>query len=101
MSAGYKFTVVRPANLQHPFTRQTNKTMLLTSITIGILLLPVLYNQLFPLRRPRLDHYFRPGHTFTSAAEGVTQTVIRQEGNRVYSELRFAPRAAGTPAPDA
>jgi quercetin dioxygenase-like cupin family protein len=83
--------------LQHPITHQTNKTMLLPSILTSILLLPVAYNLLFPFRRPRLDNYFSPGQTFTSEAEGVTQTVIRQEGNRVYSELTFAPHAAGPP----
>ncbi len=97
MSAGYKFGPGRRANLQHPITHQTNKTMLLFLLT-GFLLLPVAYDLLFPFRRPRLDDYFAPGQTFASQAEGVTHTVIRQEGNRVYSELRLAPYAAGPPA---
>ena len=66
-------------------------------IILGTMLLPVLYNLLFPFKRPDLDKYFSPGQTFTSKAEGVTQTVIRQDGNRVYCELRFDAKAIGPP----
>lgn len=64
-------------------------------IIIGLLLLPYLYNLLFPFKPPMLDHYFSPGQTYISKAEGVTQTVLKQDGNKVYCELRFEPKAAG------
>jgi quercetin dioxygenase-like cupin family protein len=66
-------------------------------IIIALLLLPVLYDLLFPFRSPVLENYFTPGQTFTSTAEGVTQTVLKQEGDRVYCELKFEPGAAGPP----
>jgi quercetin dioxygenase-like cupin family protein len=66
-------------------------------IIIGILLLPVFYNLIFPFKLPNLDNYFSPGQTYTSKAEGVTQTVIRQDGRKVYCELRFEPNAIGPP----
>lgn len=66
-------------------------------ILAGILLLPVLYDLLFPVRLPDLRNYFKPGTTYTSKAEGVTQIVLWQEGERVYNELRFLPRASGPP----
>lgn len=71
--------------------------MMLTTILIGTLLLPVVYNLLFPLRRPNLHNYFSPGQTFASRAEGVTQTILRQEGDKVYSQVTFAPYAPGPP----
>ncbi|MEX0720582.1 MAG: cupin domain-containing protein [Balneolaceae bacterium] len=71
--------------------------MTVTLIIIGLLLLPVLYNLSFPFKRPLLDNYFLPGQTFISKAEGVTQTFIRQDGNKVYCELKFNPNAIGPP----
>ena len=66
-------------------------------IIIALLLLPVFYNLIFPFKRPKLDNYFSVGQTFKSVAEGVTQTVIRQDGNKLYCELLFAPNAIGPP----
>ena len=62
-----------------------------------IILLPYFYNALFPLRPPVLENYFTPGQTFFSKEEGVTQTVIRQDGKKVYCELKFDPYAPGPP----
>ena len=62
-----------------------------------IILLPVLYNMLVPLKSPRLDGYFKSGQTFSSKVEGVTQTIIKQVGDKVYSELTLAPGSAGPP----
>ena len=66
-------------------------------IILTIILLPVIYNMLVPLKPPRLDGYFKSGETFTSKMEGVTQTIIKQVGNKVYSELTLAPGSAGPP----
>jgi quercetin dioxygenase-like cupin family protein len=66
-------------------------------ILIVLLLVPVLYDLLFPFKRPDLNNYFSPGQTFTSKAEGITQTVIKQEGDKVYGEVKFEPYAAGPP----
>lgn len=71
--------------------------MTTTLIIIGLILLPVIYNVLFPFKRPNMDNYFTPGQTFTSKAEGVTQTVIRQDGNKVYCDLKFDAKAIGPP----
>ncbi len=71
--------------------------MTIALLVMGVLLLPVFYNLLFPFKQPHLDNYFLPGQTFTSEAEGVTQTIISQDGDKVFVELRFAPNAAGTP----
>lgn len=62
-----------------------------------IILLPVIYNTLVPLKPPRLDGYFKPGQTFSSKMEGVTQTIIKQVGDKVYSEVTLAPGSAGPP----
>jgi quercetin dioxygenase-like cupin family protein len=66
-------------------------------IIIGILLIPVVYNQLFPFKRPDMENYFSPGYVFDSKGEGIIQRVIRQEGRKIYMESRFAPGAAGPP----
>jgi quercetin dioxygenase-like cupin family protein len=73
------------------------KTMTVILIIVGLLLLPVIYNVAFPFKRPYLDNYFTPGQTFISIAEGVTQTVIKQDGNKVYCDLKFEPKAMGPP----
>ncbi len=66
-------------------------------IILTIILLPVLYNMLVPLKPPQLDGYFKSGQTFSSKMEGVTQTIIKQVGDKVYSELILAPGSAGPP----
>jgi quercetin dioxygenase-like cupin family protein len=66
-------------------------------IILIIILLPVLYNILFPLKSPQLEGYFHPGQTFISKIEGVAQTIIKQVGDKVYSELTLAPGSAGPP----
>jgi quercetin dioxygenase-like cupin family protein len=71
--------------------------MTATLIIVGLLLFPVFYNLAFPFKRPHLDNYFTPGQTFTSESEGVTQTVIRQEGDKVYCNLKFGAKAIGPP----
>ncbi len=71
--------------------------MMTPLIIIGVLLLPIFYNLLFPFKKPNLENYFSPGQTYTSSAEGITQTVLRQDGNKVYCELKFEPHAIGPP----
>lgn len=71
--------------------------MLILIIALGIIMLPVVYNVFFPLKKPDLSNYFKPGQTYSSKGEGITQTIIRQEDNKVYCELRFAPFAPGPP----
>ena len=66
-------------------------------VILAVIMLPVLYNVLVPLEPPRLDNYFQAGQTFSSKTEGVTQTIIKQEGDKVYSELTLAPGSAGPP----
>jgi quercetin dioxygenase-like cupin family protein len=69
-------------------------TVLIISI---ILLLPVIYNMLVPLKPPLLEGYFKPGQTFSSKMEGVTQAIIKQVDDKVYSEVTLAPGSAGPP----
>ena len=71
--------------------------MIATLIIVGLLLLPVIYNLVFPFKKPYMDNYFTPGLSFTSTAEGVTQTVIKQDGNKVYCETKFEAKAIGPP----
>jgi len=70
---------------------------MITYILLAFLLLPFVYDLLFPLRIPSLVNYFHPGQTFIGKSEGLTQKVIRQEGGRVYCELIVSPGAAGPP----
>ncbi|MBK8342588.1 MAG: cupin domain-containing protein [Bacteroidetes bacterium] len=71
--------------------------MVILYIIGGILILPVIYNLLFPLKKPELNNYFKAGQTYTSTGEGITQKILRQEGNKVFCELTLAPHAAGPP----
>jgi quercetin dioxygenase-like cupin family protein len=71
--------------------------MKIALIIATILLLPILYNLLFPLKPPMLENYFQPGQTFISNMEGVKQTIIKQVGDKVYSELTLSPGAVGPP----
>lgn len=66
-------------------------------LILTIILLPVLYDMLVPLKPPKLDGYFTPGQTFSSKMEGVTQTIIKQVGDKVYSEVTLAPGSVGPP----
>lgn len=66
-------------------------------IIILVLLLPVMCHLIFPMRKPVLDHYFSPGQTYTSKGEGITQIVLKQEGNKIYGELQIEPGAKGPP----
>ncbi|TCJ12572.1 cupin domain-containing protein [Flaviaesturariibacter flavus] len=52
---------------------------------------------LFPEKKPDIKHYFQPGHVFYSKAEGVRQTVLRQEGGVVYCHAVIEPYAPGPP----
>ncbi|MBK7441508.1 MAG: hypothetical protein IPI65_08255 [Bacteroidetes bacterium] len=47
--------------------------MVILYIIGGILILPVIYNLLFPLKKPELNNYFKAGQTYTSTGEGITQ----------------------------
>jgi len=71
--------------------------MIILYIILAILLLPVVYNLVFPLKLPALDHYFYPGQIFESKWEGVRQEIIRQEGDKVYTEVTLKPGAQGPP----
>src|SRR5687768_15659452 len=62
-----------------------------------LFVVPVMYNLLFPMKRPNLQNYFTGGQTFTSELEGITQVILRQDGDKVFSELRFEPHAIGPP----
>ncbi len=64
-------------------------------IIVGLLAVPHLYNLLFPFPPPKLDNYFSKGDQYISKAEGITQTVLEQKGNKVYCELKFEPNAIG------
>ena len=64
-------------------------------LILGILLIPVLYQAAFPIRLPELVDYFAPGQSYHSEADGVTMHILRQEGERVHCEFRFAPGAGG------
>lgn len=66
-------------------------------IILSIIFLPVLNNLIFPLELPNLDNYFEPGQTFSSKMEGVTQKIIKQVGDKVYSQVTLAPGSAGPP----
>jgi quercetin dioxygenase-like cupin family protein len=66
-------------------------------IVLIVLILPVVYDRVYPLQPPYLDNYFVPGQVFSSKMEGLTQKVIRQTGDRVYSEVILAPGSAGPP----
>jgi len=66
-----------------------------TLIIIKILFIPVFYNLLIPFKRPNLDNYFSPNQTYSSKAEGIMQTAIKQDGNKVYCELKFELYAIG------
>ena len=71
--------------------------MIALIIILLIILLPVVYNLLFPLKPPRLNNYFSPGETFSSKMEGVVQTILKQTDDKVYSQVSLAAGAAGPP----
>jgi quercetin dioxygenase-like cupin family protein len=75
----------------------SQNTMTTLLIVLAVVLVPVIYNWLFPLKPPVLEGYFTPGMTFTSEAEGVTQKVLKQENGLVLTEVVFAPHAVGPP----
>lgn len=66
-------------------------------IILCIIVLPVLYNLLFPLKPPSLENYFQVGQTYSSKMEGITQTIIKTDKEKVYSEVTLKPGAVGPP----
>ncbi|MEX0648517.1 MAG: cupin domain-containing protein [Balneolaceae bacterium] len=52
---------------------------------------------IFPEKKPDVSTYFKPGQTFYSKAEGIRQTVVKQENGLVYSLLEIEPYAPGPP----
>jgi mannose-6-phosphate isomerase-like protein (cupin superfamily) len=52
---------------------------------------------IFPEKKPDIRNYFKPGQQFYSKAEGVLQTVLRQEGAVVYCKAVIEPFAPGPP----
>ncbi|TNE61581.1 MAG: cupin domain-containing protein [Bacteroidetes bacterium] len=71
--------------------------MSLLIILLIALLIPVVYDLLSPIKYPDLQDYFKVGQVFTSKAEGVTQTVIRLEGEKLYSRITLDPGCPGPP----
>lgn len=65
-------------------------------IAIGVLL-PVVYDLLFPIKKPDLRILFQPGQVFKSINEGVTQQILRMEGERIFSQIILDPNAPGPP----
>lgn len=66
-------------------------------IVFAIILLPILYDLLVPLKAPQLEGYFKSGQTFSSKFEGLTQTIIKQVGDKVYTEVTLSPESVGPP----
>lgn len=71
--------------------------MYILIILLVLIILPVIYHLLFPLKYPDLTEYFKLGQTYTSKAEGVTQKVIRLEGDKLYSQITLNPGCPGPP----
>ena len=71
--------------------------MVIVIVIVILVLLPVIYNLLFPLTYPSLDNFFAPGQILESKWEGVAQKIIRQEGDKVYTEAILQPGAQGPP----
>lgn len=51
----------------------------------------------FPEYKPDISNYFKPGDEFNSKAEGLRQTVIKQENGKVYCRIEVEPHAEGPP----
>ncbi len=56
-----------------------------------------LHAVVFPVHKPDIRNYFKPGQVFTSEAEGFSQTVEKQEDGFVHCFLEIAPHASGPP----
>lgn len=66
-------------------------------IIIAILLLPIVYDLLIPLKRPDLKGTFKVGQEFESKTEGVTQRILRVDGERIFSQIILDPGSPGPP----
>lgn len=69
--------------------------MVTVLIILIIILHPVPYNMLVPLNLPRLDDYFQSGQIVSSKMKDVMQTIIKQVGDKVYSELTLPSGSVG------
>ena len=52
---------------------------------------------IFPEKKPAISTYFKPGQQFYSKAEGVRQTVLKQENGNVFCSAEIEPFAGGPP----
>ena len=69
---------------------------------VGIIAVYLIIGYLFhlvivPEKKPGVTTYFKGGQTFYSKAEGVLQTVAKQENGLVYCDLEVQPFAPGPP----
>ena len=52
---------------------------------------------IFPEDQPDIYTYFQPGDHFVSEWEGIEQTVVRREGDRLFIDLLIRPHSPGPP----
>jgi mannose-6-phosphate isomerase-like protein (cupin superfamily) len=72
--------------------------MFVLILAAGYLVIGYIFHLLiFPEKRPDVSTYFKPGHQFYSKAEGVLQTVVKQENGHVYCSTIMEPHAGGPP----
>ncbi len=66
---------------------------------IGYFVVGIILNYyVFPVKKPDLSFYFKPGDKLHSTAEGFDQTVISQKDGWVHTSLTLQPKAPGPPA---
>lgn len=52
---------------------------------------------IFPEYKPDISNYFKQGDVFYSKAEGLKQTILKQEKGKVYCKIEIEPHADGPP----
>lgn len=69
----------------------------LAAIVLYIIFSIVASEYLFPVTKPDLTDYFRPGDKFVSKYEGFEQTVLAVNNGWLQTRLEVMPHAAGPP----
>lgn len=69
--------------------------LLITIIAAYLVLGLVIHHWIFPSKSPDYAEYFKPGQSFHSRLEGLSQTVVKADNGKLISDIEIAAKAQG------
>lgn len=69
--------------------------LLLTIVAAYLVLGLVIHHWILPSKTPDYAHYFKPGQSFHSKLEGLSQTVVKADNGKLISDIEIEAKAQG------